>query len=271
MVFARVSFRTLVKVLAVGVLTTVARTIGQTLLPADGTATLAPSVFVEHGLLPAAFTIYGTAAYSLIASLFLLISKRTSGNRLVQGFRFGLACAAIWVVYLLEPLPHVLPLDRITYPLADGVTLLLMGVLVGRLLGESRSSFGLRQPAPLRPVFMIALCFLLGRLLLYVGFGIYSSFAENATETIGWCLLTGSVVAVVLVWLNRSVEVSGLLARAGTVGGLLFGINLTVFNFFMPLVFDVGLADLVLRTAVDIAAVSFGCLFLQKSEPPPVS
>ena len=85
--------------------------------------------------MPVAFTIYGIFAYSLIAALFLLIRKRTGGNRIWQGLRYGFACCAVWIVYLWEPLPHVAPLDRITYPVADGLALIVMGLLLGWLVG----------------------------------------------------------------------------------------------------------------------------------------
>lgn len=51
-------------------------------------------------------------AYSLIASLFLLIRKQLTGKKVWQGLTYGIAVAVIWIVYLLEPLPHVAPLDR---------------------------------------------------------------------------------------------------------------------------------------------------------------
>ena len=54
--------------------------------------------------------------------------------------------------------------------------------------------------------------------------------------------------------------------RALIVGGLLFGIDLLLFNFFMPFVFAADVPDLIMRTVVDIAAVIIGSLFLQVSQ-----
>ena len=53
-------------------------------------------------------------------------------NRISQGLKYGLSCCVVWIVYLLEPLPHVAPLDRITYPIADSLALIVMGLLLGR-------------------------------------------------------------------------------------------------------------------------------------------
>ena len=43
-------------------------------------------------------------------------------------------------------------------------------------------------------------------------------------------------------------------------GCLLFGVDLILFNFFMPLVFDADIPDLSLRTLIDILTVTLGCL-----------
>ena len=43
-------------------------------------------------------------------------------------------------------------------------------------------------------------------------------------------------------------------------GCLLFGVDLIFFNFFMPLVFDADISDLILRSLIDILAVTLGCL-----------
>lgn len=48
--------------------------------------------------------------------------------------------------------------------------------------------------------------------------------------------------------------------RSVILGLLLFGADLLLFNFFMPLVFDADIPDLILRTAVDVLTVTAGCL-----------
>ena len=56
------------------------------------------------------------------------------------------------------------------------------------------------------PLVSITICFVIGRLIQYYIFNIYSSFNSNKIETIGWCILTGFVIAGVLVWINRYVK-----------------------------------------------------------------
>ena len=106
--------------------------------PTGEQTVLSPSIFAQNGTMPVAFTIYGIFAYSLIAALFLLIRKRTGGNRIWQGLRYGFACWRSVDRLPLGASAPVTPLDRITYPVADGLALIVMGLLLGWLFGQTR-------------------------------------------------------------------------------------------------------------------------------------
>lgn len=254
--------KNILKIVLIGFVTTMVRIIGQLSIPAGEQTVLAPSVFAQNGTMPLAFTVYGIFAYSLIALLFLLIRNQLGGNRILQGLKYGLACCVVWIVYLLEPLPHVAAIDRITYPAADSAALLVMGLLLGWLFGNSKG-YAARQKnsVPVLPVLAVTVCFFAGRMIQYFFFDIYASFDDKPAETVLWCLLTGIAVACVMAWLNRYVDSRNQIKRAMVLGCLLFGVDLILFNFFMPLVFSADIADLILRTLADILAVTLGCLF----------
>ena len=159
------------------------------------------------------------------------------------------------------------PLDRITYPVADGLALIVMGLLLGWLFGQTRLPVKKRsRKLPALPGLIITLCFIAGRLLLYCVIGIYSSFPEKTVETLLWCLLAGFVIACAMAWLNRYVDGNSRIKRSLILGGLLFGVDLFLFNFFMPLVFAADIPDLILRTLTDTFAVTVGCLALPNSQ-----
>lgn len=65
-----------------------------------------------------------------------------------------------------------------------------------------------------------------------------------------------------MTWLNHFITSKSQAKRAIILGCLLFGIDLFLFNFFMPLVFAADIPDLILRTCIDILAVTIGCLAL---------
>ena len=136
-----------------------------------------------------------------------------------------------------------------------------MGLLLGWMFGNpARQAAKAKLPFPILPVLAITGCFLAGRLIQYLIVGIYSSFDEKPLETVLWCLLTGISISCVMVWLNRYVDSGGRIKRALILGGLLFGVNLVLFNFFMPLVFAADIPALILRSFIDILAVTVGCL-----------
>lgn len=255
--------KNIVKIILVGIITTISRIGGQFLIPAGQQNSLEPSIFAKNGTMPLAFTLYGILAYSLIASLFLFIKNQMSGNRILQGLKYGLSCCLIWIVYLLEPLPHVALLDRITYPIADSVALLVMGFMLGFLFGETKlQSERQIKSLDLKPIIVITVTFLIGRLIQYYGLDIYSNVNNKTLETIAWCLLTGVSIGIVMVWLNQHIVERDRVKRAFILGVLLFGLDLFLFNFFMPLVFDADILDLILRTFIDISAVTLGSFSL---------
>ena len=63
-----------------------------------------------------------------------------------------------------------------------------------------------------------------------------------------------------MAWLNLYIRSGNRIKRALILGGLLFGVDLILFNFFMPLVFAADIPDLILRTFIDILTVTLGCL-----------
>ena len=253
--------KNILKIFLVGLVVTIVRIIGQLSIPAGEQTVLEPSIFAQNGTMPLAFTVYGISAYSLIASLFLLIRNRLSGNRVLQGLKYGLSCCIVWIVYLLEPLPHVAGIDRITYPAADSLALIVMGLLLGWLFGNPAQRADKEKPLfPVLPVSAVTGCFFIGRMIQYLVFDIYYSFDEKPLETVLWCLLTGIAISCVMAWLNLYIRSENRILQALILGGLLFGVDLILFNFFMPLVFDAAIPDLILRTFIDILAVTVGCL-----------
>ncbi|HIU25074.1 MAG TPA: hypothetical protein IAC50_01065 [Candidatus Copromorpha excrementigallinarum] len=258
--------KNILKVFLIGLATTIVRIIGQLSIPAGEQTVLEPSVFARNGTMPLAFTVYGIFAYSLIASLFLLIGSNLGGNRVLQGLKYGLSCCVVWIVYLLEPLPHVAGIDQITYPAADSLALIVMGLLLGLLFGSPVPRADKEKPPfSILPVTVVTGSFFAGRMIQYFVFDIYSSFNEKPLETVLWCLLTGIAISCVISWLSLYIRSENRILRALILGGLLFGVDLILFNFFMPLVFDADIPDLILRTFIDILAVTAGCSAFSKA------
>ena len=159
----------------------------------------------------------------------------------------------------LELLLYAAPLDRITYPVADSLVLLIMGGLCGRFLGTARPRSASRLRLSVRPLAAITIAFVIARLIQHHLIGIYSSAADQPITALVWSLTTGLVSALVLTWFDGFLR-PGLdrFSRTLILGVVIFGGNLLLFNFFMPLVFAADLPDLMIRTVIDTLAVTVG-------------
>ncbi len=177
--------------------TIVFRLIAQGFMPADSDNLFPKSAIARAGLIPVAFTLFGLLTYGLLAIVFILIQDRLPGTRMKKGLMFGLLFGGMWIVYLLEPLPHVegSPLiDVLAYPAADGITLVLEGLLMGRFIAADSREYGISSNIVI--IASVPIVFLAGRLLCYNVFHIYSSYATRSFATIIWAAATGIWIGI---------------------------------------------------------------------------
>ncbi|HHU49245.1 MAG TPA: hypothetical protein GXZ37_05965 [Clostridiales bacterium] len=177
----------------------------------------------------------------------------------------------MWAVYLFEPLPHSEGAgftNIIAYPLADGIALIVLGLLIGLLLAKGSDKPAAMQYANkawFSLIFVFA-CFFAGRVFLYTVMDIYSSIDTYFFETILWVTITGITVSAVLIWFSQFIVNRSKVIRAVLIGCVLFGANLTIFNFFVPLVFMSDITDLLIRTLFETFFVTVGMLFLPENK-----
>ncbi len=264
--------------------TTVFRVILQPFMPSGNDNLFPPSIFVQAGLLPLAFTIFGLITYGLLAVAFVLIQNGLNGSRMKKGLTFGLSFGMMWALFLLEPLPHgsgASLIEFLAYPLVDGITLVFMGVLLGRFVAINSQGRGKAHISPdissgILALAAITVSFLLGRLLSYNVFHIYSSYTTRPLDTMIWAAAAGFWIGIMYLLLcpgivgtagSASNTAKSPAAKAVYFGILIFGIDYLLFSLFLSLVFDyqiwpvgalLSYADLLIRVAIDIISVTAG-------------
>jgi hypothetical protein len=256
----------MVKLVLIGFITTILRAMLQPLIPAGEQTVLAPSMFVNNGSMPLAFMVYGTFAYTTIALIFLILSKNMSGNRIIKGLKFGISYSLLWSIYLMEPLAHAAPIDRITYPIADSAVLIVMGLLLGRFIAISSpiEKYKFTKHSLLN-IGLITILFFIGRMIEYTIFNIYASFNESPLSSIVWVIGTGIVIGLIFDYINPSIGRKSIIGKSFIFGVVIFGVDLFAFNFFMPIVFNADILDLFIRTIVDIVFVFIGSYIVNKN------
>lgn len=262
--------KVVLKIVIIGILTTVYRIIAQLFIPNSAQTILQPSIFVLNGTMSIVFAIYGIFAYSIIASLYIFVEKTLSGNKIIKGLKYSITCVSVWIVYLLEPLPHANPMDKITYPIADCTALLFMGLLLGLICSKDNVKAELNSDKNiLKYIFSvccISVCFSMGRLFQYLIIDIYSSFENEKLHTVLWVVITGLVIAVTILYLKKHLVTNGRIKVSLILGCMLFGIDLLLFNFFIPLVFSYDISDLLIRTFADVISITIGVYIIPWKE-----
>ncbi|MHB8103061.1 MAG: hypothetical protein ACYDEF_13065 [Methanosarcina sp.] len=172
----------------------------QPFMPSSNIHPLPPSVIVQSGLISIGFMLFGLLTFGLLAIVFVLIQEGLPGKRMRKGLMFGFLFGMMWALYLLEPASHVegLPFfEVLAYPLPDGITILSMGLLLGRFIGsDSKGNEKVRFSSNYATLLAVPVLFIAGRMLSYNVFHIYSSYAARQFDTNVWAAATGVWIGV---------------------------------------------------------------------------
>lgn len=257
----------LFKIVLISFIVIIIRSMLQLIIPSTNQSVLKQSVFAQNGTLPIAFMIYGTIAFTAIAIIFILIHREMGGGRISKGLKTGLIYSIVWTIFLVEPLPHGSAIDLISYPLVDSAVLLVLGLMSGKFLSENSAKK--EHKLTITSIFNISIItsiFTIGRIIQYKVFNIYSMFEQAQARTLVWVICTGIIIGFMFEYLNYTINIKNPFTKSLIFGGIIFGINLFFFNFFLPLVLKVDILDLIIRTLIDIVSVIIGCLIINIKE-----
>lgn len=257
------SIKKMMKIVGISLITIILRSLLQLIIPAGNQTILEQSEFVKNGTLPMVFMLYGLIAFIALTLIFIEIQKGMGGKKQIKGLKIGLLYSLIWTAFLIEPLPHGSFIDLFSYPLADGIVLVFLGLMTGIFLSESSPNKQYHPSSNTKfSIAIFTLFFTTGRLIQYNFFHIYSMFEVSQVKTLLWVIFTGIVIGFMFDYLRSTTTGKGPLTSSLLFGGIYFGLNLFFFNFFLPLVLKVSLVDLITRTSIDIIFVFLASLLL---------
>lgn len=251
------------KILIIAFLASLIFTLMHAILP-TGESVLEPSVIVLMGLLPLAFLIYCWIYYSLLGCIFVLIEERFKGSKRIKGFIYGLFFCILTFLIYLEPLSNTATLSytNLVWMLADGVQYIILGVLLGQFLAKDSTKDENIESAPKKWLLLvIPLIFLVGRLISYNVFHIYSNFQISPLTTVTWVLAVGVGIGVLYYYLLRPAVKADSPFSTALLFGITFGIYLFMLNFAYALIVSFTLQtylDFFIRTGMDVLSASIG-------------
>jgi hypothetical protein len=264
------------KLLLVALIALMARVLMLQLLPLSPTFELPlSSISQTIGMIPTAAAVI-TVSYLVITVILLYVQEGVPGGRLTRAVACALSFSAFWFVGVLETVPALgKPLaPEIVVGLADIVPVIILGVLASVWTSgdtHSRQTRSLLRSVSI--VAIVALMYFVGRYFLYAVVRVNSGYLARGEATFAWTLAMGLAVGVMYALLRGGVKGKGPWQRGLWFGVVVFGIIWALFNFFMPIVFDMSFIDFdppilnyVWRVAVDILCVIVGVWIVESVE-----
>jgi hypothetical protein len=256
------------RILVAALLATITRVLMLQLLPLSPTFELPLSPISRAiGMIPTALSVVA-ASYLAIAIMLVLLRPNMTENRIGSVACCTLSFSAFWFVGVLETVPALgmALVPELKVALADIVPLIVLGLVIGlRTPGISHRQRIRRPVRYISMVATIAAVYFVGRYFLYAVVHVNSGYAAREASTFVWTLAMGLAIGTAYVLLREGLGEQDPAPRGLWFGVALFGVVWALFNFFMPIVFDMSfikfhpaILNYVWRVAVDILAVTIG-------------
>ena len=227
-----------------------------------------PSVLIEKGFFLPAVSMALVIWFGSLVIIFALIQGNLSGTKMMKGLRFGIAFGVLCFLAIFEMcLVFDSSLaDELCTSIIDGISILLLGLLLGRLVGTDRASPGSRTKLSQKSLIVISLFFLFGRYFGYMIINVMSAYSEKPTETFLWTLGIGYWIAI-MYWLLKETPERSAMVQALRFGVLIFGVYWLIYNSFVLLFLDLSILNVFLRVTIDVVSITVGIWVASKLSP----
>jgi len=227
-----------------------------------------PSVFIEKGLFLPIVIIALIIWFGSLAIIFTLIQMNLSGTRTMKGLRLGIAFGVLCFLAIFEMclVFDSSPGNELRTAATDGVSILLLGLLLGRLTGTDSTYPSGRMKLSHKSFIVIPLIFLVGRYFGYMIINIMSAYSEKPIGTLLWTLGVGYWIAA-MYWLLKERSEKSPMVHAVRFGFLIFGSYWLIYNSFVLLFLKLSILNVFLRVIIDVISITVGISVANKSFP----
>jgi hypothetical protein len=218
----------------------------------------------SFGFIPVAAVIV-IICYFIIAFVLTNIGERISTGGTNRVIHFSLIYSLFWFIGVLETVAALEKplLPEVLIGISDIIPLIFMGVIISILMPYQKS--GSLHKVPAYRAYMFAIItglYVLGRYFAYTIIHINSGYLVRAEATFIWTLAMGISISLLYCYFRSGLKGKRPLSRSLFFGIVVYGILWTLFNFFMPLLFDISfvkfnppIMNYVLRVSIDIIFV----------------
>lgn len=224
-----------------------------------------PSVFIEKGLFLPVVIMALIIWFGSLAIIFNLIQMNLSGSKTMKGLRFGIAFGVLCFLAIFEMclVFDSSPGDELRTSATDGVSILLLGLLLGHLTGTHSTYPSSRMKLSHKSFIVIPLIFLVGRYFGYMIINIMSAYSEKPIGTLLWTLGVGYWITA-MYWLLKETSERSAMVQAVRFGVVIFGSYWLIYNSFVLLFLKLSILNVFLRVIIDVISITVGIWVVNK-------
>jgi len=217
-----------------------------------------PSIFVEKGLFLPAAGMALIILFGIVAIVFTLIQENMPGTKTMKGCRYGIAFGVLCFLSIIEMslIFDSLLVDELRTAATDGVSLLLLGLLLAWLTGTNGQATQQHAKSNWIIFILTPLFFVGGRYFGYAIIHIMSAYLEKPGATFFWTLGIGVWLSAMYRLLREERNDVSARTQAMRFGVLVFGSYWLIYNLFVLLFVQVSILDVFLRVIIDVVFVT---------------
>jgi len=210
--------------------------------------------------------------YFALAIVFLVVQKNLAGTKLQKGCIYGTLFALLWTYGMLEAgiiKQTSLPAE-IIFGISEGLPIVLLGVLSGIFFGtnSTRKLSHTLNASYWFALFPIVELYLFGRYFAYIVIEVESAYVHSPLATFLWTGGNAVLIAILYSFYRNAFPAYNSFAKALLFGLVVFGLNWALYNFLVPVIFQVSVFEVFrsffLRVLVDIVAIVTGVFLAEE-------
>ncbi|MBW9153486.1 hypothetical protein [Clostridium estertheticum] len=234
------------------------------LISSSNTSIFKPSIFVKHGLLKPSLFIYAMIDFGIMATVFVYIQDKLPNKKWVKGFLYGISFGGLFFVGMFEGilLWNDTLFNSFLMGLVDFIPILLMGTLLGVFTGTN--VFKNKRGQNMMSVFVIALCFIIGRYFSYTILHITSAYNIKPLGTFIWTLCQGLWVGIIYFILQSGIKGKSVISQSLFFGVVILGLNWLMYHFFIAIIVEVSVISIFIRVGMDLLFIMLGVFVYKK-------
>jgi hypothetical protein len=223
---------------------------------------------IEKGIFLPAVSIALIIWFETLAIIFALIQGNLSGTKMMKRLRFGIGFAVLCFLAIFEMclVFNSSLVDELCTSTTDGVSILLLGLLLERLAGTDRTALSRRMKISQKSLIVISFIFVASRYFGYVIINIMSAYSEKPVETFLWTLDIGYWIAI-MYWLLKETREGFATVQAVRFGVLIFGVYWLISNSFVLLFPKLSILNVFLRVIIVVVSITVGIRVANKLSP----